>query len=77
MATTSTRTADLVGKLQVNNSGAWKTISMFDPRDAAAKKLVSQAVTALCRVNPTFSWRLDLGDQVEYWERENGIWRAR
>lgn len=45
-------------QLQLNNSGAWKTIARWDAGDDDQTFLAQESVTMLGSINPTYTWRI-------------------
>jgi len=45
-------------KLELNNSGAWKTVARFDAADEQQADPAMQAAELLQRVNPRQAWRI-------------------
>jgi hypothetical protein len=64
-------------KLELNNSGAWKTIARFDAGDELACAAAQNGADLLGRLGPKrVSWRIatdePLPDVLLYWNAENG-----
>ena len=45
-------------QLQLNNSGAWKTVASWEATDDSASTKVHEAVELLGQVNEAFTWRI-------------------
>lgn len=52
-------------QLQVNNSGAWKTVVRFDPRDRVQMACARDGAAILYRIDPAFKWRIATGDGTQ------------
>lgn len=69
-------------QLQVNNSGAWKTVLRFDAGDDAAGHQVQQAVQMLHQADPGPGWRIATRERLPvvlmHLSRSTyGLWIAR
>lgn len=51
-------------QLQLNNSGAWKTIASFDAEDAVATGYIHEAAKMLHMVNPGGKFRIATRDSL-------------
>lgn len=62
--------------LQVNNSGAWKTVAKWDATDDAASTKAHDAVDLLGQINDTYTWRIATGDGdqlvLKRWDSKKG-----
>ena len=45
-------------KMELNNSGSWKTVARFDAADEHQADPAMQAAELLHQVNPGYSWRI-------------------
>lgn len=66
-------------QLQVNNSGAWKTVAKWDAGDDAASTKAHDAVDLLGQINDDYTWRIATADGeqlvLKRWDSKNG-WRV-
>ena len=66
-------------QLQVNNSGAWKTVTRWDAGDDEASGMAHDAVALLGAVDPNSTWRIASVEQhpvvLKYWSAAEG-WRV-
>lgn len=63
--------------LQVNNSGAWKSVVSFDAADTEKVKLVETGAECLQQASPRTKFRMVTADglQTPLFHLENGTWR--
>lgn len=67
-------------QMQINNSGAWKTIATFDAGDEEAAGKAHAAGQLLGELNPTATLRITTRDALpcvlKRWDAERGWWVA-
>ena len=51
--------------LQVNNSGAWKTVARWNAADDVASTRAHDAVELLDQINDNYTWRIATGDGAQ------------
>lgn len=65
-------------QLQVNNSGAWKTVARWDAGNDRASSSAHEAAELLGEINPTQTWRIATDASypivLKRWDMANG-WR--
>ncbi|MGK2897818.1 MAG: hypothetical protein ACSLE9_03920 [Burkholderiaceae bacterium] len=63
-------------QLQVNNSGAWKTVTRWDAGNDEASSMVHEAVALLGAADSSCTWRITTAESypvvLKHWDSKNG-----
>ena len=67
-------------QLQLNNSGAWKTVARYDAGNDYHHEIALDAVGSLVSINPNFNWRIVTDDphpvRLMAWDSQTNAWRT-